>query len=206
MLSTGDTLDVPLSNGLTKGLKALFVMDVNGETNLVPESTILADTSDSFIELVSLEVIREFNPSQKALIAEENKNGIKNLKFSGQGTISMNEYSPMKITYSSESNENQFAVFSEMYYEQGWRALIDGKEAEIINVNYCIRGLEVPKGKHKIQFYYDTSPYEKSNKISLFLCFLVLIFTGFSIWKQKRADQLSSASSGGEREQVGIDS
>ena len=98
----------------------------------------------------------------------------------------MTSYSPMEIKYESNSEEHQFAIFSEMYYDNNWKAFIDGQETRIYNVDYCLRGLEVPKGKHKIEFVYDSASYDKSNTISFALCCLVLAFTGFSVWKNQK--------------------
>ena len=49
-----DTLAVPMSNGLTEGLEAMFVMDINGKTNLVPIQTLAMDTAKSFLKLVKI--------------------------------------------------------------------------------------------------------------------------------------------------------
>ncbi|MBL4862286.1 MAG: YfhO family protein [Crocinitomicaceae bacterium] len=188
-LYKGDTLNVPLSNGIRKGLKVVFVMDVKGETSLVPEFTLTADTANSFTRLVDMEVSSEFQPSEQAFIAKENAEGVNKKTFTGVGEIKMDAYSPMKLTYSSESDREQFAVFSEIFYDKGWKASIDGKEAKIYNVNYCLRGLKLPKGKHKIEFVYDSGAYDSSNSISFVLCCLVLAFVGFCVWKQRKEDQ-----------------
>lgn len=192
-VESGDTLDVPLSNGIRKGFKAIFVMDRNGETNLVPELTLEFDTTQSFRKLVEMEVTSEFDPSTDAFIAKENAGDIKQKSFSGEGNITMTSYSPMKIEYSFLSSEDQFSVFSEIYYPMGWTASIDGKAVDIHNVNYCLRGLNVPSGKHTIVFEYETDKYDKSNTISLGLSVLVLLFVGFGFWKQRKEDAESSS-------------
>jgi hypothetical protein len=197
-IQNGDTLNVPLSNGIRKGLKVLFVMDVYGKTNLVPEMTITNDTANSFTQLVAMEVVNEFVPSQTAFIAKDNAKGIKKSTYSGAGEVKMDSYSPMKIAYTSSSDAEQFAVFSEMYYDLGWTATVNGKEAEIYNVNYCLRGLQLPKGKNKIEFVYDSSAYESSNSISFALCCFVLALVGFTVWKQKKEDQNTAVDSADE--------
>ncbi|WP_431213303.1 YfhO family protein [Puia sp. P3] len=58
------------------------------------------------------------------------------------------------MTYLSETTDNRFAVFSEVFYKRGWRAWIDNKEAPIIRTNYVLRGLSVPAGRHIIRFFF----------------------------------------------------
>lgn len=77
----------------------------------------------------------------------------------------MTDYSPKKITYASESETNKLAVFSEVYYKT-WKAYVDGKEVAPIRVNYILRGLEIPAGKHKIEFECIDELYLKSAKAS----------------------------------------
>lgn len=73
------------------------------------------------------------------------------------------------LTYQSEAATNQFAVFSEIYYPYGWTATIDGKEAPIARVDYVLRGLAIPAGKHTIDFRFEPSSFAKGDLISLIL-------------------------------------
>lgn len=71
------------------------------------------------------------------------------------------------IEYSSNSSAAQFAVFSEVYYKEGWKAYIDDKETPIVKTNYVLRGLSVPAGNHKITFEFKPSAYYGSMKTSV---------------------------------------
>ena len=62
-----------------------------------------------------------------------------------------NYASPGNLFYESESTENGIAVFSEVYYKT-WRAFIDGEEVPVLRANYILRAIEVPAGKHQIEF------------------------------------------------------
>jgi len=64
--------------------------------------------------------------------------------------IFMHRYSPNRISYFTEAASEQFAVFAEVFYPEGWEATIDGKPAEIVRTNYVLRGLTVPAGKHEM--------------------------------------------------------
>ena len=66
--------------------------------------------------------------------------------------IALTNYAnPGNLFYESESSENGIAVFSEVYYKT-WRAFIDGKEVPVLRANYILRAIEIPAGKHTIEF------------------------------------------------------
>ena len=76
-----------------------------------------------------------------------------------RGTITLSEYQPNLLTYQSSNEGDGFAVFSEVYYEKGWKAFIDGSEATIHQVNYLLRGMEIPAGDHTIEFRFEPKAY-----------------------------------------------
>jgi len=65
-------------------------------------------------------------------------------------TIMVNDYKPNRIEYTAQNTNDGFAVFSENYYKDGWKATIDGKETSIYRVDYVLRGIEIPRGNHKV--------------------------------------------------------
>jgi pimeloyl-ACP methyl ester carboxylesterase len=64
-----------------------------------------------------------------------------------------------EMTYASSTNGKRFAVFSEVYYHQGWKAYIDGIETPILRTNYVLRGISVPAGRHIIRFIFHPRSY-----------------------------------------------
>jgi hypothetical protein len=186
-----DTLEVQIRAGLQVGEKASFVMDVYGATNLVPSATLEADTLNSFKELVSFEVLTEFNPESEAVMLESEAEKLSTRKFTGKGTIEMTSYAPDKIEYSAITEGKQFAVFSEIYYAGGWIATVDGKEVDILKTNYLLRGLELSGGKHKIVFTYDQPIYRTSNTMSLILSIVLMlcfVVAGYLHFKGKKSE------------------
>jgi hypothetical protein len=89
--------------------------------------------------------------------------------------IILSEFTPPYIKYESESTFDGLAVFSEIYYPKGWHAFIDNKEATILRANYVLRALEIPKGKHVIEFKFEPKPYMVGNKITLASSWVVLL-------------------------------
>jgi len=94
------------------------------------------------------------------------------------------------IEYTSNSNANQFAVFSEVYYSQGWKAYVDGKETPIVKTNYVLRGLSVPAGNHKITFEFKPTAYYGSMKASVASSALIwlLLFAACFMYYKKSND------------------
>ena len=70
-------------------------------------------------------------------------------------TIFEISYSPKALTYHAESRNGGIAVFSEVYFPWGWKATIDGEEAEIGRVNYVLRAMRIPAGSHTITMVFD---------------------------------------------------
>jgi len=71
------------------------------------------------------------------------------------------------VTYTSTSKTNQFAVFSEVYYDRGWKAYVDDKETPIVKVDYLLRGLPLPAGNHLIRFEFKPASYYESLTIAI---------------------------------------
>lgn len=80
-----------------------------------------------------------------------------------------------EIKYQSSSKTNQFAVFSEIFYDRGWKATIDGKEAPIVKTNYVLRGLAIPAGEHTILFEFRPASYYNSVKAAVSASFLIWV-------------------------------
>lgn len=101
-------------------------------------------------------------------------------------TITLADYQPNRMVYSSQSASDQLAVFSEMYYEKGWQAYIDGEKTDHLRVNYMLRGLEVPAGNHEIVFEFHPRSYYTGTTFSLISSVLLLLMFLGAIYLQYR--------------------
>lgn len=105
-------------------------------------------------------------------------------------TIKLDLYKPNHLKYTSNNANVGFAVFSEIYYPKGWKATIDGKETPIYRVDYTLRGLEIPKGKHTIEFKFEPEVVKTGSTIALFssLLMLVVIVGGVYFERKKKKE------------------
>jgi Bacterial membrane protein YfhO len=87
-----------------------------------------------------------------------------------------------KIIYKFSSKTNQFAVFSEIYYDKGWNAFIDGKKSDYCKVDYVLRGMPVPAGDHTIEFRFEPSSFKTGETISWIASVLAYLLLGATIW------------------------
>jgi uncharacterized membrane protein YfhO len=108
-------------------------------------------------------------------------------KDSSSGIV-LTKYGLNDLTYKSNNRSEGFGVFSEIYYEKGWEAFIDGKQVPIYRVNYLLRGLKIPAGEHKIEFFFRPKTYAIGDNIAMISSILLygLIITAIvMIWKGK---------------------
>lgn len=138
--------------------------DANGNAWFVGELEELPNANEEIKALDSLDT------KQKAVTSmSEYSSSAKTLKFKVDSTASINlkEFKPNYFKYESNNTNDGFAVFSEIYYKDGWNAYIDGELKPHIRVNYVLRGMEVPAGKHTIEFKFEPQVVETGSKIAL---------------------------------------
>ena len=82
-------------------------------------------------------------------------------------TVILRKYQPNYLSYISNNSKYGLAVFSEMYYKNGWNAYIDGKKKPHLRVDYALRALEIPAGKHTIEFKFEPEVVQTGSKIAL---------------------------------------
>ena len=125
--------------------------DANGNAWFVDE-VVWVDTADE--EIRGLDSL---NTKMSAVVRREYKDMLAGLAFErdSKASIRLTEYRADQMTYEAETESDQLAVFSEMYYENGWKAYVDGEPVPHLRANYVLRALVVPKGRHSIVFRFE---------------------------------------------------
>jgi len=143
-----------------------------------------------------MNALGNFNPKDTAVVQDTFKSSIPFEPVpDSTASIALVKNDNDVITYTFNAASNQFAVFSEIYYKSGWKAYIDGKEAPIVKVNYVLRGLAVPAGKHEIKFEFKPQGYYQGKSItSIFTIVLVAILAIgiFMEWRNRKQTALAN--------------
>ncbi|MDR0995595.1 MAG: YfhO family protein [Tannerella sp.] len=104
--------------------------------------------------------------------------------------IQLTAYRPSHLTYKSRSKEEQLAVFSEIYYQPGWNARIDGKPAAHFRADWTLRAMRIPAGEHTITFDFRPKGYVQAAYVSsfssLFILLLLVGAVGYSLWEWRK--------------------
>ncbi len=122
-----------------------------------------------------MNALDNFNPRDTAIIDKRYQSKVTAPQFDSAASIRLIENLNDKINYEFNAGSNQFAVFSEIYYDKGWNAFIDGKKADYVRVNYVLRGMNIPAGKHAIEFRFEPASYARGNTIALWSTVVALL-------------------------------
>lgn len=95
--------------------------------------------------------------------------------YDTSGSIRLVEYAPNYLKYEYDSAKEALAVFSEIYYPDGWTAYIDGKDAEYFCADYIMRGMELPAGKHTVEWKFRAPHWNVATAITGIGSWLILI-------------------------------
>ena len=140
-----------------------------------------------------IKALDSLNTKKIAILKDLNSYGFEDSKkynVDSLATIKLTKYSLNALSYESFSNQNEFAVFSEIYYKDGWNAYIDGELKPHLNVNYVLRGLEIPAGNHRIEFKFEPKVIQTGSTISLMsYVLLFLIPLGWFLYNNKKPTQ-----------------
>ncbi len=105
-------------------------------------------------------------------------------------TIELTKYDVTHLTYQSKTQKPQFAVFSEIYYKEGWNAYINGQLTPHFQVNYVLRGMPIPKGTHEIVFKFEPTVIQQGNAFALVSYgLLLLVPVGWFFWERKKKEE-----------------
>ena len=92
--------------------------------------------------------------------------------------IQLTKYTSNDLNYNFHASSTQFVVFSEIYYKDGWNAYIDGKLSPYYQVDYVLRGMQIPAGKHNIEFKFEPTVIKTGSIITLSSYILLFLIGG----------------------------
>ncbi|MCD8185720.1 MAG: hypothetical protein LUD68_04470, partial [Rikenellaceae bacterium] len=128
-------------------------------------------------EDAEIAALADFDPSQVAFVDERFRPlaGAEELfAQDSMAVIRLVDYRVNRLTYEYTASRPQLAVFSEIYYPEGWTAYIDGVEAPYFRVNYILRAMHVPAGEHTVEFRFS-APRHGALKTITMLCSGILL-------------------------------
>jgi hypothetical protein len=122
-----------------------------------------------------IETLGQINTNTQVVI-DDRFDTPENISFDSTASISLTSYKANHLIYESNSSKEQFAVFSEIYYDKGWNAYIDGNLVPHIRGNYVLRAMIIPSGQHTIEFKFEPKTHYTGENISLASSLLLLLF------------------------------
>lgn len=161
--------------------------DANGNAWLVDQIYYVPDANSEMAALDTLDTQRHAVADRKFrnLLGEAGP-------LSVGDTIYETSYAPNRLTYKADTKHGATAVFSEIYFPWGWHILIDGKPAEMGRVNYVLRALKLPAGRHDIEFRFDPESTRITNALGVIsviviyiICLCAIGFWGYNLCKDR---------------------
>jgi hypothetical protein len=130
--------------------------------------------------------LKNFDPSQTAVIDKKFRDQFFKFRKDSAASIELINYAPNKLTYRSDAESDQLAVFSDIYYAKGWNAYLDGKPVPHMRANFVLRAMKIPAGSHNIEFKFEPKIWKIGYTVSLIGSILfVLVISGGIFWEIK---------------------
>ena len=166
----------PLQGGQTAPLYNPFAL---GNAWFVDEVQYVANANEE------IEAIHGLDPQQTAVVDKKFEDIVKPLPSDSTATIELVAYEPNYLKYEVSSDKGGTVIFSEIYYP-GWKSTIDGQEVPHGRADYILRAMNVPTGKHVVEFRFDpTSLHVTENIAFIALGLLALLAVVVAVLKIK---------------------
>lgn len=185
-------------------LNVKYVIQIDKDGNQIPTLNPDANGNAWFVSAVKLvnkpdDVMKALDHIDTKKVAvfnvHEHESKFQNARMKKQwdttGTIKVVQYKPNYIKYQSDNGKDGLAVFSEIYYKNGWNAYIDGKLTDHFPVDYVLRAMEIPGGKHTIEFKFEPQVIKTGGTINLIssIGMFVLLIGGIYFERKKFSKQ-----------------
>lgn len=143
-----------------------FILPAGQQGQTVPVLNPYANGNAWFVENVQyvnnaneeIDALKTILPTETAVVDVRFKNVLKGISEAHKDSLSsirLTSYEPNRLVYETENAGDGIAVFSEIYYPNGWQVTIDGKPAGLGRADYVLRALYIPAGKHTVEMRFD---------------------------------------------------
>jgi hypothetical protein len=153
-----------------------------------PEFRIVADADEE------IEALNQIVTKEQVVIDKRFASFVEGKNFAHDSTamIRLTEYRPNYLKYQTGASSEQLAVFSEIYYADGWKAYVDGKETPHFRANYILRAMVLPEGAHTVEFRFHPTSFYAGNKVSLAGSVLLLLaVAGFFVREFRNKNRIN---------------
>ena len=140
-----------------------------------------------------MKAISSFDAKKEAIVDQVYKGNV-NSKLLGtgqEGFIKLTNYNPDHLTYEYSTSKDVIAVFSEIYYNKGWKMYIDGVEKPYFRADYVLRAAQLEAGNHKLEFIFHPNSYYTGEKISLAGSILLVLGLGFGFYSENKKKKVA---------------
>jgi uncharacterized membrane protein YfhO len=137
--------------------------------------------------------LKNCNTKKQAIVHQEFKSLASGIKLDSTASIRQTKYATTELTYASNSKTDQLAVFSEIYYPEGWNCYVDGKEIKTIRANYILRAAKIPKGSHKIEWKFEPKAFKTGSNLSFAGSSLLLLACIGVFWMNRKVTPIEEA-------------
>jgi len=175
-------------------VKYLISKDENNEDKLYQNPNVLGNawSVDSLITTETADdlliKLKETDISKVALSINNSIPSSISRKYNSADLVKIEKtkISSSHITYDFESLSDQLIVFSEIYYPSGWEVYIDNIKSEYFDVNYILRGMVIPSGVHKIDFYFSPSIVKTGINIRILAIIITFSLIVYMVYKNNK--------------------
>ncbi len=134
-----------------------------------------------------MQALSSFSPKDEAIVDQQYKSqAVTSGTADTTGNIKLMDYNPDHLTYQAQSATPQVAIFSEIYYDKGWKMLVDGSEHSYFRADYLLRAAAIPAGSHKVEFIFHPASYYTGETIATAGSVLLVLLLAGTVYAETR--------------------
>lgn len=142
----------------------------NGNAWLINKVHVAADANEE------MKLVGEIDTKHEMVVDKEFASAVPSaLQADTTAKISLKSYEPNHLVYAFSSKTDQIAVFSEVYYDKGWNAYINGNKVPYVRANYLLRAMPLKAGDYEVEFKFEPASYKIGNTIALSSSILLIL-------------------------------